>query len=225
VGLRHLLGDHVDYNATTNTYTENPANLHHSPILGWMRDGLPIYGPYAYSSPLNASSGIRRMTSGFVLRNGSNGTDNLATTGRTTIPAWAQRASGLAAAQTGAPVNATYPIGRYLEDNAYRGDLGQTLGADFDLNEWNARYCLTPEFPAGTWAYFVTIHADGAPAFPYHCGRSYFGTPSGGAVTGHGIQQMPASMPVSGEPLRTRRPRSPQARGPPCRPGTALRFL
>lgn len=188
VALRHFLGDHVDYisnpgNANNNSYAENTTNLHHSPILGWMRDGLPIYGPYAYSSPLDPNSGIRRMTSGFALRNGSNGTDNLTTTGRTTIPAWAVRASGLAAAQAGAPVNATYPIGRYLEDNAYLGDLGQTHGVNFDLNEWNARWCVTPEFPSGTWAYFVTIHANGAPAFPYHCGRSYFGSPIGNTVT------------------------------------------
>ena len=92
IGLRYQLGDHVDYNATTNRYTESTAPVtKHSPILAWAADGLPVYGPYGYSSPLDPNSGVRRMVSGFVLRNGSNGTTNLTTTGRTTLPAWAQR--------------------------------------------------------------------------------------------------------------------------------------
>jgi arylsulfatase A-like enzyme len=182
--LRHLLGDHVDHTPATNTYTENATSLHHSPILGWMADGLPLYGPYGYSDPLDAGSGIRRMISGFALRNGQNGTDNLTSTGRTTIPGWAQRAYNVAAnILAGPPVNTTYPLGRYLEDNAYRGDLGQTLGVDFDLNEYNARYCVTPEFPTGTWAYFICIANNGTPVFPYHVGRAYCGSPTGGAVT------------------------------------------
>ncbi len=186
--LRHLLGDHVSYNAATNTYTENAANLHHSPIIGWVRDGLPVYGPYGYSNPLDANSGVRRMISGFALRNGQNGTDDLAATGRTTLPAWAQRAyTGTPIA--GPPVNATYPLGRYLEDNAYLGDLGFTQTTDgtlrdFDLNEYNVRFCVTPEFPSGTWAYFICIAADGTPVFPYQVSRSYFGNPTdGGPVT------------------------------------------
>ena len=64
------------YNASTNTntYTENTSNLHHSPVLGWSFDGCPIYGPYGYTSAMNASSGLSRMRSGFVLRNAANQT-------------------------------------------------------------------------------------------------------------------------------------------------------
>ena len=90
--LRYQLGDHVDYNPVTNRYTESAAPVtKHSPILGWAADGIPVYGPYGYASLLNPASGVRRMVSGFVLRNGSFGTTNLATTGRTTLPAWASR--------------------------------------------------------------------------------------------------------------------------------------
>ena len=101
----------------------------------------------------------------------------------------------MAAAQSGPPVGTDYPLGRYLEDNAYMGDLikpstGQLYqiasGAaanDFDLNEYNVRFCVTPEFPAGTWAYFLCIGADGLPVFPYQVGRSYYGDPVGGVVT------------------------------------------
>lgn len=182
IGLRHQLGDHVDYNATTNRYTESATPVtNHSPILAWAADGLPVYGPYGYSSPMNPASGVRRMVSGFALRDGTNGTT--AITVRQILPLWAQRVQNrttLAANQYGPAVNATYLLGHYLEDFDYRGDLGQTVGVDFDLNEQNVRFCVTPEFPAGTWAYFTTIYADGTPAFPYTTGRQYFGSPTGG---------------------------------------------
>lgn len=181
--LRHQLGDHVDYISATNVYTESPSTtIRHSPILGWVRDGLPIYGPYGFSDPTNMSSPVRRMISGYVLRNGQNGTTNLTTTGRTTIPQWAVRAYGVAASQSGPAVSASFPLGRYLEDNEYLGDLGGTLGIQFDLNEHNVRFCKTPEFPSGTWAYFLCIAPNGTPVFPYQVGRSYFGDPTGGAV-------------------------------------------
>lgn len=185
IGLRYQLGDHVDYNATTNRYTESSTPVtSHSPILAWAADGLPVYGPYGYGSPLNAGSGVRRMVSGFALRNGTNGTT--AITVRQVLPLWAQRIQNkttLAANQYGPAVSATYLLGHYIEDFDHRGDLGQTLGVDFDLNEQNVRYCVTPEFPSGTWAYFTTINADFTPAYPYTTGRQYFGNPTGGGTT------------------------------------------
>ena len=186
--LRHQLGDHVDYNAATNAYTESTAPVtKHSPIVAWAADGLPVYGPYGYSDPNNAGSASRRMISGFVLRNGSNGTTNLTSTGRTTLPAWAARVQNrsamLATNQYGPAVSATFALGHYIEDFDYLGDLGFTQGTHFDLNEQNVRFCVTPEFPSGTWAYFTTINADGTPVFPYTTGRQYYGDPTGGAVT------------------------------------------
>jgi arylsulfatase A-like enzyme len=188
LGLRYQLGDHVDYNATTNAYTESSTPVtKHSPIVAWASDGLPVYGPFGYSDPNSASSAVRRMVSGFVLRNGANGTTNLASTGRTTLPAWAARVQArsatLATNQYGPAVSATYGLGKYIEDFDYLGDLGFTQGTHFDLNEQNVRYCVTPDFPAGTWAYFTTLNADNTPAYPYTTGRAFYGTPSGGAVT------------------------------------------
>lgn len=189
IALRYLLGDHVNFNAVTKSYAESTnAAPQHSPILGWVRDGFPIYGPYGYAKATNASSGVRRMISGYVLRNGQNGADNLTATGRTAIPAWATRGGEIAA--TGPAVSGAYPLGRYLEDNAYLADLtnfitGQRYqqGTDFDLNEWNTRWCVTPEFPSGTWAYFVCIASNGAPVFPYNISRTYFGQATGGNTT------------------------------------------
>ncbi len=199
--LRHLVGDHVDYQAATNTYTESASTtLRHSPIVGWLRDGLPMYGPYGYSDPMDASSPVRRMIGGYALRNGQNGTTNLTMTGRTTLPAWAVRAYGVPASQSGPPVSGTYPLGRYLEDNEYLGDLGYTQGTHFDLNEYNVRYCKTPEFPEGTWAYFLCIAADGTPVFPYQVGRSYYGDPTGGALAG--ITE-PVTTTFMGGPFKT----------------------
>ena len=193
IALRYQLGDHVDYNATTNLYTESTAPLtKHSPIVAWAMDGLPVYGPYGYSNPNDANSGVRRMISGFVLRDGTNGTTNL--TVRQVLPAWAARVQGrgtnttLVTTEYGPAVGTGFLLGHYIEDYDYRGDLGQTQTTnatvrDFDLNEQNARYCVTPEFPAGTWAYFTTMSATGTPAFPYTTGRQFYGSPTGGAVT------------------------------------------
>jgi hypothetical protein len=184
IALRYLLGDHVDFNAVTKTYSESTAPVtKHSPILGWVRDGFPVYGPYGYSNASNAASGLRRMVSGYQLRNGALGTDNLAATGRTSIPSWAVRLYNVSSNQSGPAVSTTYPLGRYMEDNAYLGDLGYTPGVDFDLDEYNGRWCVTPEFPGGTYAYFVAIGANGLPVFPYNIGRAFYGTPSGAGVT------------------------------------------
>ncbi len=184
IALRYLLGDHVDYVAATKRYTESSAPVtQHSPILGWVRDGYPVYGPYGYANATNAGSGVRRMLTGFQLRNGQRGTDNLTTAGRATLPTWATRLYGTAGTQTGPAVSTSYPLGRYMEDNAYLGDLGYRQGTDFDLDEYNGRFCVTPEFPNGTYAYFVSIAADGTPTFPYNIGRAFYGNPSGAAVT------------------------------------------
>ncbi len=212
-GLRHLLEDSVAYDPVTNTYTEDP-NGEHSPILGWVGDGLPLYGPYGYSDPTDATSPIRRMISGFQIRDGSNSSTNLNTlsgtdssgrqTGRTTLPQWIARNEGtsttLSPDSFGPAVDTviddeTYRLGHYLQDYAYKGDLvGFDLyegvsndgvydpATDFDLNEYNVRFCVTPEFPTGTWAYFTNIDAAGNPVFPYNLSRYYFGSYNAGDV-------------------------------------------
>lgn len=202
-GLRYLLGDSEDYDVTTNTYTEAPDGGH-SPILGWNFDGFPFYGPYGYSDPLDPDSGVRRMISGYQRRDGSNGSVDLIATGRTSIPDWIPRnepgfrSNPIATTEYGPAVNSsagpeTFILGHYIEDNAYKGDLdGLTLydgsvadvrafnaATDFDLNEYNVRWCVTPEFPEGTWAYFMTIDESGLSVFPYTMSRYHFGVFSG----------------------------------------------
>jgi hypothetical protein len=183
--LRYLRGDHVDFNSTNKAYTESTtAPTKHSPILGWVADGYPIYGPYGYSASNNAASGVRRMISGYVLRNGQFGSQNLTTLGRSYLPQWAVRLYGVASNSAAGPaVSTTYPLGRYMEDNDYLGDLGYAPGTNtFDLDEYNGRWCVTPEFPNGTYAYFVSIATNGTPTFPYNIGRGYYGSPTAASV-------------------------------------------
>jgi hypothetical protein len=176
VCLRYQMGDNIagtNVGTSTATFSETTGTHTHSPILGWSYDGFPVYGPYGYATATSATSGVRRMVSSYALR-----TDN--TTTRTSLPAWAQAYQGITTALTtsqyGPAVSATYPLGRYVEDYAYTAGSG-------DLDQYNGRFCVTPDFPAGTYAYFVTIDASGNAAFPYYLGPQFYGTDSGGTVT------------------------------------------
>jgi hypothetical protein len=77
-----------------------------------------------------------------------------------------------------------------MEDYAYLGDLTNSAtgsnyqqGVDFDLDEYNVRWCVTPEFPEGTYAYFVSIEANGTPKYPNNIGRAFFASPTGTSQT------------------------------------------
>lgn len=183
--LRHQLGDHIDYNSATLTYTENPSLTNHSPILGWAFDGYPIYGPYGYSNPTNMNSPVRRMLSGYVPRDGNCGTTDLNAAGRTTYPQWAL-AIGKPNSVNGPNVSASYPLGWYVQDFDHLADHGYVQGLTnldgtvFDLDRYNGRFCKTPDFPGGTYAYFVAISSNGVPAFPYIIGLQYYGQRTGG---------------------------------------------
>ncbi len=183
-GLRYQLGDNINYGS--GVYTEDSVSPTHSPILGFAFDGYPVYGPYGYGTAMDSGSTVRRMVSGYTLRNGSNGTTNLSVTGRHTIPQWSattySHSVTLTPGQYGPNVSGAFPLGRYAEDYDYLGDLGFTQGTTFDLDMYNGRTCVTPEYPGGTYAYFVAMNSDGTPAYPYMLGPQYYGVKSGGSV-------------------------------------------
>jgi uncharacterized protein (TIGR03437 family) len=173
--LRAQLNDNVTTLRNSrdgSSYAELSSGWHHSPILGWALDGYPIYGPYGYSNPADSASPVRRVVSGFQLRN---------ITQRSSLPTWslpnhANISQSLTTTQYGPPVSTTFPLGRYVEDYDWVSSAG-------DLDQYNGRFTVTPEFPNGTYAYFVTIDANGAPAFPYIVAGQYYGTTGSGFST------------------------------------------
>jgi YHYH protein len=176
VYLRAQLGDNVVWVSKEGHYEE--LGSHHSPILGWANDGFPVYGPYGYTDP-GTPGNIRRMRSGFTLRDGSNGTTDLTLTGRKTLAKWMvgfHSPNGLA---YDGPDVTELTLGYCVEDYSYLGDLGKTQGTDFDLDKYNGRYCVTPEYPNGIYAYFLTIDDFGVPVFPYVVCREYYGVATG----------------------------------------------
>ena len=150
-------------------YREKAAPWTHSPILGWAFDGYPIYGPYGFSDPANAGSSVKRVKPSFRLRS---------ITARTslpdsTLPQHTGVAQQLNTNQYGPAIGGQFPLGRYVEDFEYVAGLG-------DLDLYNGRFSVTPEYPQGTYAYYITIDDNGAAAFPYILGGQFYGTVTGG---------------------------------------------
>jgi hypothetical protein len=147
----------------------------HSPIIGFAFDGYPIYGAYGYRDP-QAGGVVTRMRSSYRMR---------AIAERTTLP----DGTVLTGADVGpSPSDPRYPLGTYVEDNEYVEGVG-------DLDEHNGRLCITPEYPQGTYAYFVTISEDGAPVYPYVIGPQFRGVVAAGN-TGPGSGHVTPTEPV-----------------------------
>jgi hypothetical protein len=166
-------GEYHHHQNPTCLYTANTSA--HSPLLGYAFDGFPVYGPYAYQNT-NGTGNITRMRSSYSLRN---------ITQRTSLPDGTQ----LSASQYGPNVSTQYPLGYYIEDYEYIQGSG-------DLDEHNGRFCVTPEYPNGIYAYFVTINTNGSSAYPYTIGPTYYGTVQAGN-TGPGSGHNTVSEPVT----------------------------
>ena len=76
-----------------------------------------------------------------------------------------------ASSRLAGPSVATYPMGNMCEDYVYTPGAG-------DLDYYNGRYCVTPDYPSGTYAYFVTIDGSLNPVYPFVLGPKYYGYPS-----------------------------------------------
>ena len=148
----------------------------HSPIIGFAFDGFPIYGAYAYANT-NGTGAITRMKTGYRER---------AITDRTTLP----NGTVLNVNQYGPAINAQFPLGAYIEDHEFVTGLG-------DLDAHNGRFCITPEYPLGMYAYFVTLDAALAPAYPYVLGPAFYGTvQAGNTGPGSGHNTVPGGVTV-----------------------------
>ncbi len=78
----------------------------------------------------------------------------------------------------GPPTTGTYFNGYFKEDYIYVANST----SDY-LDEHNGRFCVTPEYPNGTYAYFATVDADWNSAYPYVVGPTFYGNVVGGKVT------------------------------------------
>ena len=122
----------------------------HSKLLGWSLDGYPIYGPYGYNQAMDRNSGVRPMSSGYTT--------------------YADSQEIEARINEGALDIEVFPLGIFVEDWYFAGT------GDLDIS--NGRYCVTPEYPSGTYAYFCSVDANTlAPTFPYVIGNNFKSTP------------------------------------------------
>ncbi len=76
--------------------------------------------------------------------------------------------SSLSASFYGPAVDATFPVGSFIEDYAYVSGSG-------DLDLCNGRWSITPDFPNWTYAYFFATDSSGIPVYPFIIGPKFYG--------------------------------------------------
>ena len=149
--LRYILGDNLFEN-TSGLIKEREDGLQHSPIVGWAFDGNPVYGPYGYSDPTDQSSAVAKLNTSYRLK-----TNLVYNVDSNPTPV-----------RTDGPLLSAEAAGNFIEDYEYVFGLGA-------LDQYNGRFCKTPEYPDGRYCYFVTIDSteDGNPLFPYVLGPDF----------------------------------------------------
>ncbi len=70
----------------------------------------------------------------------------------------------------GGPSTTEYPLGTFNNDYAYTHKTGS-------LDENNGRFCITPDYPEGSYAYFLTIDSNQVPQYPYIIGENFYSLP------------------------------------------------
>jgi len=127
----------------------------HSKIVGICFDGYPIYGPYSYCISGNIHSGTMLMTSSYVLR-------DQPFTGRP----YSYSGFGRVIGSIARTIGNSLPVGpgAFLNDYYYQAGSGT-------LDEYNGRFGPTPEYPNGTYGYYMTINEEEEPVFPYIFGN------------------------------------------------------
>jgi hypothetical protein len=134
----------------------------HSPLIGFAYDGFPIYGAYGFKNT-DGSGGVVRMKSSYELRN---------------IAVRTHYADG-SDVTNGPPVNTNFPLGYFREDYEY---IATTPATPDYLDAHNGRFCVTPEYPQGTYAYFCTVDETWNSAYPYAVGPTFYGVKSASKV-------------------------------------------
>jgi hypothetical protein len=125
----------------------------HSPLIGFAYDGFPIYGSYGFKNS-DGTGGIERIKSSYQLRDIANRTEHADGTN----------------VDDGPDVDETYFLGFFREDYEFI-DYSQP---DY-LDSHNGRFCITPEYPDGIYAYFATVDENWNSAYPYVVGPTFYG--------------------------------------------------
>jgi len=122
----------------------------HSKILGFAFDGYPIYGPFGYEYSDDTSSNCTLMTSSYI-----------------TKPTDEHRPEDWKYTNAIAVNDISYNLtaGAFIEDYEYAEGSGI-------LDQYNGRYAVTPEYPGGTYAYYLTFTSSSMtiPKYPYVIG-------------------------------------------------------
>ena len=128
-----VMGAYNDYYGLSQYVGDNMRHPDgHSKILGIAFDGYPVYGPYGYNLPQDNTSPVVLMETGYQMK------ESIAVN----RPAYGT-------------TTANPPRGALMEDYEYNVDKP---GRHLDV--YNGRYCYTPEYPNGTFAYFLTLWGD-----------------------------------------------------------------
>ncbi|MFK8009500.1 MAG: YHYH protein [Saprospiraceae bacterium] len=129
----------------------------HAPLIGFAYDGFPIYGAYGFQNK-DGSGGITRIKSSYQLKN------------ITTRPNGPDVDQMITVTGMGGTSTVTLFLGYFREDYEYVAHTEE----DF-LDEHNGRFCVTPEYPNGTYAYFATVDENWNSAYPYVVGPTFYG--------------------------------------------------
>ena len=128
-----VMGAYNDYYGLSQYVGDNMRHPDgHSKILGIAFDGYPVYGPYGYNLPQDNTSPVVLMETGYQMK------ESIAVN----RPAYGT-------------TTANPPKGALMEDYEYNVDKP---GRHLDV--YNGRFCYTPEYPNGTFAYFITLWGD-----------------------------------------------------------------
>ncbi len=116
-GTYHYHGVPEELLPKLNTESESSMTL-----VGWAKDGYPIYARFGYSDALDSATSLKIVRSSYHTKD---------------------------EADAGRPSTGLIPMGHFEQDWEYIEGSG-------DLDECNGRTGVTPEFPEGTYHYYVT---------------------------------------------------------------------
>jgi len=125
----------------------------HSPLIGFAYDGFPIYGAYGFKNT-DGTGDIALMNSSYQLRNM---TERTHAVDGTDVP-------------DGPNTSGEFFLGYFREDYEFIANSNPDY-----LDIHNGRFCVTPEYPNGTYAYFATVDENWNSTYPYVVGPTFFG--------------------------------------------------